>query len=74
MLLVALLMMSTVRYPSGKKVDLQTRTQLRRFAAFIVVAGLIVLFKEVAVLCICLGYISFGLVRHWRRQRIARKL
>ena len=27
MLLIAFLMMSTVRYPSGKKVDLQTQTR-----------------------------------------------
>jgi CDP-diacylglycerol--serine O-phosphatidyltransferase len=67
MLLIALLMMSTVRYPSGKKVDLQTKTRLRNFVAVLAAIGLGVLFKEVALLCACLGYIFFGLFRHWRR-------
>jgi len=72
MLLVALLMMSTVRYPSGKKVDLQTQTRLRWFACVAVFVGLIVMFKEVAFVCTCLGYIFFGLIRHWRRRRVLR--
>jgi CDP-diacylglycerol--serine O-phosphatidyltransferase len=69
MLLLALLMVSTVRYPSGKKVDLQTKTQLRTFVGVLALAGLVFLFKEVAVLGVCLGYIFFGLFRHWRRPR-----
>jgi len=69
MLLIAVLMMSTVRYPSGKKVDLQTQTRLRRLAAVAVFVGFIVMFKEVAFVCTCLGYIFFGLIRHWRRHR-----
>lgn len=72
MLLIAVLMVSTVRYPSGKKVDLQTTTRLRNFIVFLGVVGLVVLFKEVTVLGVCLGYIFFGLVRHWRRARAAR--
>ena len=39
MLLIALLMVSTIRYPSGKKVDLQTQTRLRTFVVIIVVGG-----------------------------------
>ena len=70
MLLVGILMMSTIRYPSGKKVDLQTRTRLRGFAAFIVLAGLLVLYREVAMLGICLCYIFFRPdPAFWRRQR-----
>jgi CDP-diacylglycerol--serine O-phosphatidyltransferase len=73
MVLIAILMMSTVRYPSGKKVDLQTQTRMRRLAAVIVVVAFIVRFKEVAFITVCLGYIFFGLVRHWRRKRLARR-
>lgn len=69
MLLIAMLMVSTVRYPSGKNVDLQTKTQLRNFILFLGVAGVIVLFKEVAVMCVCLGYIFYGLIQHVRRAR-----
>jgi CDP-diacylglycerol--serine O-phosphatidyltransferase len=72
MLLIAFLMMSPVRYPSGKKVDLQTETKLRRLAGVVVFAGFIYMFKEVAFVCTCLGYIFFGLFRHWRRRRLAR--
>jgi hypothetical protein len=28
---------------------------------------MMVLFKEVALLCTCLAYIFFGLIRQWRR-------
>jgi CDP-diacylglycerol--serine O-phosphatidyltransferase len=69
--LIAFLMMSGVRYPSGKKVDLQTKTRLRNFAAVLVVILLAVLFKEETLLGICLAYIFFGLIRHWRRKRPA---
>ena len=69
MLLIAILMVSTIRYPSGKKVDMQTKTHLQTFVLMLVVIGLVVVFKEFAVLCVCLGYIFFGLVRHWRRPR-----
>ena len=67
MLLIAILMVSTVRYPSGKGVDFQTRTRLQPFVLFLAFAGLVVLFKEVALLCACLGYIFYGLIRQWRR-------
>lgn len=69
MLLIAVLMVSTVRYPSGKNVDLQTKTKLRNFLLILGVIGLVVLFKEVAVLCVCLSYIFYGLIRHGRRSR-----
>ena len=69
MALIAVLMVSTVRYPSGKQLDLQTQTKLRNFILFLGLVGVIVLFKEIAVLCVCLGYIFFGLIRHWRRAR-----
>jgi CDP-diacylglycerol--serine O-phosphatidyltransferase len=67
MLLIAILMMSTVRYPSGKKVDMQTQTRLRTFVLVLVLIGLILLYREVTFLFACLGYIFFGLVRQWRR-------
>ncbi len=73
MLLVAFLMMSPVRYPSGKNIDLQTQTRLRPFILLLVVIAALVFAKEVGVLCICLGYIFFGLFRHLRRRRAAAK-
>jgi CDP-diacylglycerol---serine O-phosphatidyltransferase len=72
MVLIAGLMMSPVRYPSGKKVDLQTQTRLRTLVVIILLIGLVIIFKEVAFMGLCLGYIFFGLIRHWRRSRVAR--
>lgn len=68
MLLVAMLMMSTVRYPSGKNVDLQTKTKLKNFLLVLAAIGLVIFYKEVAMLGICLSYIFFGLFRHLRRR------
>ncbi|MFZ9748075.1 MAG: CDP-alcohol phosphatidyltransferase family protein, partial [Opitutaceae bacterium] len=68
MLLIAFLMMSTVRYPSGKNVNLQTRTRLRSFVAVLVLIALVVRYKEFAALGICLGYVFFGIGRHLRRN------
>jgi CDP-diacylglycerol--serine O-phosphatidyltransferase len=73
MLLIAVLMVSPVRYPSGKHVDLQTKTRLRNFVLFLGVAGLVVFYKEIGMLCVCLAYIFFGLFRHWRRLHRARR-
>jgi CDP-diacylglycerol---serine O-phosphatidyltransferase len=70
MLLVAFLMMSTVRYPSGKKVDMQTQTRLRPFIVLLAVIGVVILYKEIAVLGICLAYIFVGLFRHLRHRRL----
>ncbi len=70
MLLVAFLMMSTVRYPSGKKVDLQTQTKFRPFVVILAAIGLLFFYKEIGLLVICLAYIFYGLLRHMRRSRI----
>jgi CDP-diacylglycerol--serine O-phosphatidyltransferase len=69
MILIAFLMMSTVRYPSGKHLDLQTQTRFQAFAAILAVIGLGVIFKEFALLILFLGYIFYGLIRHLRRPR-----
>jgi CDP-diacylglycerol--serine O-phosphatidyltransferase len=68
MFLIAILMMSTVRFPSGKKLDLQTQIRLRWLVGLIILIGLLVLYREVAVLGTFLFYIFYGLIRHWRRR------
>lgn len=73
MVLIAMLMVSHVRYPSGKKVDLQTTTQVGNFIIFLVIAGLVVVLKEIALLILTLGYIFYGLFRHIHRARAKRK-
>ena len=69
MLLIALLMMSRVRYPSGKNVDMQTRMKMRTFVVVLVFILLVLFYKEYAFLAACLSYIFYGLVRHWRRPQ-----
>jgi CDP-diacylglycerol--serine O-phosphatidyltransferase len=73
MMLVAFLMVSTVRYPSGKNIDLQTRTRMRTFILLLVVIGLFVEFKQYALFAACVSYIFFGLIRHVRRNRPSTK-
>jgi len=68
--LIAVLMVSTVRYPSGKQVDLQTRTKLSTFVLLVAIAGVIMLFKEFGLLACALSYIFYGLLR---RTRILRR-
>jgi CDP-diacylglycerol--serine O-phosphatidyltransferase len=68
LLLVAMLMVSTVRYPSGKQIDLRTRTKLTTLVLYIAVGAAVVIFKEYAMFFVCLGYIFYGLIRHWRRH------
>src|SRR5690606_4151049 len=63
MLRAATLMGGTVRYASGKNIDLQSQTRLRPFIFILILVGLVVFYKEVAILGICLAYIFFGLVR-----------
>jgi CDP-diacylglycerol--serine O-phosphatidyltransferase len=72
MILIASLMMSSVRYPSGKKVDLQTQTRLRTFVALLMIIVLGAIFKEIALLAACLSYIFYGLFRHWRKPKPVR--
>ncbi len=70
MVLIAVLMISTIRYPSGKQIDLQTKTKLTSFVIFLTVAVAVIVFKEIAMLLVMLGYIFFGIGRHIRRNRV----
>lgn len=68
LLLIAVLMVSTIRYPSGKQIDLQTKTPLVSLVLVVAAAGAIVAFKEIGMLVLMLGYIFFGLVRAFRQR------
>ncbi|HTQ32228.1 MAG TPA: CDP-diacylglycerol--serine O-phosphatidyltransferase [Opitutaceae bacterium] len=74
MVLIAFLMMTTIRYPSFKQVDWQTRTRLRTFVLIFILIGGVMEFQEIALLWIFLGYIFYGLFGHWRRIQRARKM
>lgn len=69
LVLIAVLMVSTVLYPSGKQVDLRTKTRLTSLIIYVVVAATVIRFKEYGMLTASLGYIFYGLVRHMRRPK-----
>lgn len=68
LLLIAILMVSTVRYPSGKTIDLRTRTKLTTWIILVGVVASVIRFKEYGMLVCCLSYIFIGLFRHFRHQ------
>lgn len=67
LILVAFLMVSTVRYPSFKQVNWETKTRFQTFVVIIVVAALVVKLREVAFFFVFLGYIAYGLFAHYQR-------
>lgn len=73
LLLIAFLMVSQVRYPSGKQIDFQTKTKLPTLILYAVTAAFIVVYKEFGMLVCCLSYIFFGLFRHLRNRPLAEK-
>jgi CDP-diacylglycerol--serine O-phosphatidyltransferase len=67
LILVSFLMVSTVRYPSFKQVNWETRTRFRTFVVAFIVLALIWKLKEVAFFFVFLGYIAYGLFAHYQR-------
>ena len=68
LLLISFLMVSTIRYPSFKKIDWQTKTRLWTFILVLIVGALVWKLREISFLVIFLGYIGFGIARHVRRK------
>ena len=67
LILVSFLMVSTVRYPSFKQVNWETRTRVRSFVAVLVVAGIAIKLREVSFFFLFLAYIFYGLFAHYQR-------
>jgi len=67
LVVIAVLMVSNVRYPGFKTIDWQTQTRLRTFLAFLACLLMVFLFRSVAIAGCFLGYIFFGIVRHYHR-------
>jgi CDP-diacylglycerol--serine O-phosphatidyltransferase len=74
LVLIAMLMISSVRYPSFKQVDWQLRTRIRTFVFVLIAIGAVVVFQEIALLVIFLSYIAYGLVGHFRRGTRSRRI
>ena len=73
LVLIAMLMISSVRYPSFKQVDWQTRARIRTFVLVLAAIGAVIVFQEIALLIIFLGYIAYGLFAHFRRAARSRR-
>jgi CDP-diacylglycerol--serine O-phosphatidyltransferase len=76
MILIAILMVSNVHYPSLKTIGSNSRIGFREFIFLLVGMTAIYLFHFLAVALVFLGYIFYGLFRHvrrgrWRRRRAA---
>ena len=67
LILVAFLMVSTIRYPSFKQVNWETKTRFRTFVLVVIFAALVVKLREMALVLLFLGYIGYGLFAHYQR-------
>ena len=74
LLLIAGLMVSTIRYPSFKNVDWQTKTRVRTFVIIIIAVCLIFWQQEVAFISLFLAYIFYGIIRYFRRAQLISRL
>ncbi|HEY0913228.1 MAG TPA: CDP-diacylglycerol--serine O-phosphatidyltransferase [Solimonas sp.] len=67
LILVAFLMVSTIRYPSFKQVNWETKTRIRTFVFALIGLALVVYLQEIALFFLFLGYIAYGLFSHYQR-------
>jgi len=67
LILVSMLMVSTIRYPSFKQVNWETKTRFRTFVLFFVGVVLLWRLQEVAIFFVFLSYIAYGLFAHYQR-------
>jgi CDP-diacylglycerol---serine O-phosphatidyltransferase len=70
--LIALLMVSNVRYPSFKTIGANTRIDFRQFIFLFFFFVCAYLFHYLAICLLFLGYIGYGLFRHFRPAAAAR--
>jgi CDP-diacylglycerol---serine O-phosphatidyltransferase len=65
-----MLMVSTVRYPSFKQVNWETKTRFQTFVFVFIIGAAVWKLQEIAFFFLFLGYIAYGLFTHY--QRVAR--
>lgn len=76
LVVISLLMISSIRYPSFKKIGARTYLGFRTFILVFVIGTAVWLFHYIAVACLFFGYIMYGIVawiRERRRLRVADK-
>lgn len=69
MLLISYLMISSIRYPSFKNIDWQTKIRFRAFVLLLIVFGMLYFAREFGLVIVFLGYLFWGLIRHIIRIR-----
>lgn len=67
LILVSFLMISTIRYPSFKQINWETRTRFRTFVGLFIVVVIIWKLQEIAFFFLFLAYIFYGLFAHYQR-------
>ena len=72
LLVISVLMVSTIRYPSFKRVDWHTKTTIWTFLAVLIGGVLIYKLQEIAFLVLFLSYLLFGMLRYVRRRWFGR--
>ena len=67
LVLVSFLMVSTIRYPSFKQINWETKTRFRSFIGLFIAVIVIWKLREVAFFFLFLTYIAYGLFAHYQR-------
>ena len=78
MLLIAYLMISTIRYPSFKQINWHTRARFGTFILILVIAAAVYFARRYALALLFIAYLGYGLARHFvtvsRRRKRLREL
>jgi len=69
MLLIAWMMVSTVRYPSFKHIDWQSHLRAQHFIGLFIGVMLLFFFWQFSFALLFIGYLFYGLFRHFKRNR-----
>lgn len=68
LVLVSFLMVSTVRYPSFKQVDLQMKARLKYAILLFIIGVAVWRWHEISFFFLFLGYIAYGLFSYYQRS------
>lgn len=69
MLLIAWMMVSTVRYPSFKYIDWQSHLRAQHFIALFIGVMLLFFFWQFSFALLFLGYLFYGVIRHLKNRK-----
>jgi CDP-diacylglycerol--serine O-phosphatidyltransferase len=70
LILIALLMVSSIHYPSFKTIGVKTRVDFRVFILIFCLIVSVYLFHYLAVALVFLGYIFYGIYRHFIPKKV----